>query len=218
MSRNIKEREWVLTEEQKCLLLGSILGDVSVEKNGENCRVRFDHSIRQKEYTLWKHSLMKPFSCKYTFYPTRPHEKTGNISQKIRFSTRTLPVFNWYRTTFYPLGKKIVPPTIKELFKEPFSLLIWFLDDGSIRNDSFAFRLHTNSFNEDDQQLLQEMLSENFGIQSTLQTQDKSKVIAIGATNGQSKKFYDIVEPIIKEKIPSMGYKVYNEFSKPCND
>jgi hypothetical protein len=37
----------MLNEKQKQVLIGSLLGHAYVEKNGLNCRVVFEHSMRQ---------------------------------------------------------------------------------------------------------------------------------------------------------------------------
>ena len=73
-------------------------------------------------------------------------KRTQKIYQKVRFTTYTDPIFNCYRKLFYKKSKKILPLKIQSLFYSKLTLAVWYLDDGSLRSDSKAFRLHTNNF------------------------------------------------------------------------
>jgi hypothetical protein len=42
-----------LTRRQKNILIGLILGDGCLEKNGKNVRLRIEHRIKQMEYLKW---------------------------------------------------------------------------------------------------------------------------------------------------------------------
>jgi len=46
-----------LSEYQKAVLIGTILGDATVEKNGQYNRVKIAHTISQKEYVFWKYKI-----------------------------------------------------------------------------------------------------------------------------------------------------------------
>ena len=56
----------MLRKTQDQLLVGAILGDSHVERNGSNCRVRFEHATRQREYVYWKHKMLSPHAGKVT--------------------------------------------------------------------------------------------------------------------------------------------------------
>ncbi|RYE24574.1 MAG: hypothetical protein EOP45_05695 [Sphingobacteriaceae bacterium] len=56
----------MLTNTQDQLLIGAILGDSHVERNKLNCRVRFDHATRQREYVCWKQKMLFPHVGKLT--------------------------------------------------------------------------------------------------------------------------------------------------------
>lgn len=51
-----------VTENQKNLLIGGLLGDLYIQKTSSltnTCRVRVCHSIKQKEFVDWKYSIFK---------------------------------------------------------------------------------------------------------------------------------------------------------------
>lgn len=110
--------------------------------------------------------------------------RTEKSYEKIRFDTLTLPCFNPYREIFYSGKKKIVPLNISELLSSPLALAVWYLDDGALRKDSSAFRLHTNSYTLPEVQLLQETLLVNFHLNSAIHKQGGGFLLHIGAKNG----------------------------------
>jgi LAGLIDADG DNA endonuclease family len=77
-----------ITRIQQEILLGSCLGDAHLEKNGNSHRVRFDHSIKQREWILWKWERLKPYVQKIVEYSVFD-KRIGKWYRKIRFSTCT---------------------------------------------------------------------------------------------------------------------------------
>jgi len=210
----------MLTTKQEDVLIGSLLGDGHVEYNGKSCRFRFDQSLSQIEYLKWKHQLLEPLCgniYEYTIYDKR----TQKSYKKARFSTRTLPIFNSFRETFYPDGKRIVPDHIKSIFRSNLALAVWYLDDGSLKTDCRAFRLHTNNFTlfevlalKDTLELNFQVKSLNFQVKSKLHKQGKQFILYIGSRGSQAENFSKRIKPLVESEIPSMLYK----FFKPCND
>ena len=77
------------------------------------------------------------------------------------------------------------------------------MDDGYKRNDCNALRLGTDSFTKNEQVLLQSVLRNNFGIETSLHK--KGKYWNIYIPQKESKKFIDVVKPYI---IPEFTYKI----------
>ena len=48
-----------LTKRQKDILIGMLLGDGCLEKNGRNVRLRIEHGLSQKDYLDWKYEMRK---------------------------------------------------------------------------------------------------------------------------------------------------------------
>jgi len=113
----LQREEITLTQQQREIVVGCILGDLNVEKdkraiNG-NARLRFIQSTEHKEYLgeLYEefkdHCPHEPQIIKY-----KPDKRTGKVYSSIKFNTYSLPCFNEYFDLFYPNGQKIVPTNI----------------------------------------------------------------------------------------------------------
>lgn len=61
-----------LTDKQRALLIGGLLGDLHIQKTPSNsgkCRLRFCHSIKQKDYVDYKYRVFKEDLCSTTKEP-----------------------------------------------------------------------------------------------------------------------------------------------------
>lgn len=205
----------MLKKTQDQLLVGAILGDSHVERNGSNCRVRFEHATRQREYVYWKHKMLSPHAGKVT--ETQVTDKrTKKTYCKTRFNTLTRAYFNKYRDLFYTNQVKCVPTNIEQLLVSDLALAVWYLDDGSLRTDCKAFRLHTNNYTFESVVLLQRTLLSNYGITCGIQKQDANKraeekgfLLSIGSNHGQAERFSAIIKPFVVATLPNMLYKFF---------
>ena len=193
-----------LTKRQKEMLIGMILGDCCLEKNGRNVRLRVEHGLNQKDYLYWKYKELKNLvTNKPRLVKGIIHYKSKKIYQRLHLSTFSLPELNTYWIKFYFQKRKRVPSNILELLKSPLSLAVWYMDDGYKRNDCNALRINTDSFKIAEQRLLQRCLRENFGINTKLHK--KGKFWNIYIPNSQTKNFCNMIKPYI---IPKMKYKI----------
>ena len=210
---SIPKKSPVLTEKQRACTIGFILGDAHLEKNGSHHRLRFDHAAREREYVLWKHRLLAPHVG--LFRDSHVLDKRSiKPSRKCRFDSRTLPLFDTFYNEFYRGKEKIVPGHIGELLTSRWTLLTWFLDDGSRRTDSAALRLHTNSFSLAEVQLLRQALIHNWGIDCAIHSararndkRDSGYILHLGARAGAAERFCAIVKPLCAQECPTMLYK-----------
>ena len=111
------------------ILLGSILGDGSIKKNGRESLRNFVfyelHRHPQFEYTKWKAKMLS------TFMPTISQSDEKNYSA---LQTCSHPVFTMLRDGFYKSRQKCgdkskLPLDILEKL-DYLGLMIWYLDDG----------------------------------------------------------------------------------------
>lgn len=111
------------------LIVGSLLGDGHICYN--NAYLSFSHSIKQKEYALFKRSILQSvLKCSIDYY--KVNDGTSKFHDAIRCRTNSHRVFYYLRNKFYENRKDIVPHSIiNEL--NPFILAIWFMDDGYMR-------------------------------------------------------------------------------------
>lgn len=192
-----------LSERQKAIIVGAILGDSNLEKRWLNPRLRFAHSIIQKDYLFWKYQELRNMASSRPIRIKQRHWKNGKIYESWQFATRAMPELLYYWNLFCPEKRKVIPTNISELLTHPLSLAVWLMDDGYKRNDCNAFRLNTDAFSEMEQKLLQNSLDNNFGIRTKLHKKGKYSNIYI--PENSASKFAALVREYI---IPSMQYKI----------
>ena len=182
-----------LTEAQKDILIGCILGDAHITPLG---KVNIEQSAKQKEYLMWKYAELKNLA-----YPAMPREiirkdlRNGKEYHSFVFYLRQY--FRPWRNIFYSGNKKIFPDKI---CLTPLSLAIWYMDDGSWSDKRCI--ISTESFSEDSRRRIQEMLYRQFSLETVIRS-NKKLLIRQNSVN----KFYKLINPYI---IPSMKYKVPN--------
>lgn len=187
----------------KQFIIGSILGDGCVSKPSKLSKehvISFGHCEKQLSYLNWKNNLLKQYDLgankisKYVYKSDR--YKSGECTT-FTFKSKTHPYFSGLRTLFYPNGvKNIKQDLIKEL--DALGLAIWFMDDGCICKRSY--QIYTNSFTLEEVGFLQDVLKNNFNINSTM---DKNRVIYIKTDSKEL--FKEIIKPYI---VPCMLYKL----------
>jgi len=193
----------ILTKRQHEVLIGMILGDACLEKNGNHVRVRIEHGMKQKDYIDWKYHEFEKLATDKPRMVRNYHSKVKKVYKGWRFSTYSNQVFDKYWKMFYSKGRKIIPPVTMQFLKSPLSLAIWSMDDGYKRNDCNAFRLSTDNFVKAEQENLRKCLKENFKIKSCLHRKGKTWNIYI--PQSEIKNFYKIITPYV---IPSLKYKI----------
>jgi hypothetical protein len=193
-----------LTPIQKSVLIGTLLGDGTLELNGKYPRLRIQHSKSQLLYVEWKQNIFSNFTSKKIRISQRKKDsRTKKVYHYCGFDTFSIPLLNNFYELFYFSGKKIVPKRIDLLLTEPLSLAVWFMDDGYKRNDCNAIRISTESFSLKEQTILQKCLSKNFNVFSRIHK--KGKFWNLYIPSGELNKFYFIISSYI---IPSMNYKI----------
>jgi hypothetical protein len=113
-----------------------------------------------------------------------------------------------------PRYRKTVPVDLHLRLKDPLSLMVWHLDDGTLRDDCMACRLATQCFTHDEKLILQYTLFKNFNIKSEIENwpEDKDKSsLYIPAKNGNGKDFILLFRDTVLKEIPSMKSKVLHE-------
>src|SRR3989344_422832 len=192
-----------LTDEQREILIGVLLGDghLETQNNGRTYRLKIEHACWQDVYTLWLYEKFKAWVL------TPPQEKQHTVFGKIYkehwFSTISHGAFRFYANQFYRDKHKILPRQI-ERWLTPLVLAIWFMDDGSIKSDRHrALILNTQSFTKLENLKLIEIFNKKFGIQCQLRPQRNLWQIYI---NGSTiRKFVELITQYI---LPSMRYKL----------
>ena len=184
-----------LTQLQKSVVIGSILGDGSIRivPGRKNALLEINHSVFAKEYVDWKYSVLKDFVAS----PPKEYRSNG---QRIayRFWTRQHPEFSKFFRIFYISGKKQIADELKI---DPIILAVWFMDDGSKCRDRDVY-LNTQQFCYLDQRKLVKKLKK-IKLKARI-NRDKS-YFRLRFLKSDIKKFNQMIADYI---VPSMRYKL----------
>lgn len=191
----------VLTKKQQLILIGKILGDGFLEKNGKHTRLKICQCERQKEYVYWMYREFKTLATKEPYFikVASQYRRVGQY----RFSTFSLAVFDCYRKLFYQNRRKIIPNSIDKILKEPLTLAVWYMDDGYKRTDKSGLYLCTSSFNQHEHNLLQNSLFINFGIETNIHFAGGYARLHIPSRH--KNRFCTLIRPHV---VPSLDYKL----------
>lgn len=122
----------VMTEWQRQIILGTILGGSSIvkPKRGKNSYL----FMRSKDHAwvAYKAEELKGFSSQ------RPFTEEGNT---LRWHSNCFPIFNSFRETFYGDGKKKIKMSILDIMKD-IGLAVWYGDCGKIRKGRVYLNTH----------------------------------------------------------------------------
>ena len=199
---NIRHREkklrFVLSDRQRDILVGSLLGDANVHLKGKECRVFFKHSAHQLPLLAWKRQVFDGITGMAI---NRFGQKVkGKEYQFAQFVTLTHPAFTELRRIFYRKKRKVIPKSIDTLLTHPISLAVWLMDDGA--KDNVGLTIQTHSFTGSEVRRLISVLKKNFNLFTTSR-KNKERLI-IYFPKSQIERLWEIVESYI---LPEYRYK-----------
>lgn len=158
----------VMTNDQRQMLIGTMLGDGHTHKDGDT--IRLEHSWGQKAFMLWKHSIISGLGADWADSYKHVDARTG-ITHKSCATSLHLPyVTHWAREFFYSTGQKTVTPEwVSQIDELAFS--VWALDDGSFywspSKGKYCLEIATCSFSAPETDLLIAHVASKFDIKFT---------------------------------------------------
>lgn len=185
-----------LSQEQRELVLGTILGDgcLITSRSGKSARLQVRHNIKHQEYVEWKYKFFSEW------VQTPPRLDRFNNSWYFRTVSHTSLME--IKNLFYRGSRRFVPENIASILDSPFSLAVWLMDDGNGRPPYAAFRISSYGFGLEGNVLLKQCLESNFFLTSNINQDAKGYFLYIPTSNGSW--LYKLVEPYI---VPCMRYK-----------
>lgn len=198
-----------LTEEQKDLLLGTLLGDGNLDSQnyGRTFWYRALHSENQYDYILHKYNVLKDLI----------QMKLARDSKHKRYYFNTLVdgSLRYYGNLFYTYNPqtekfvKEVPKNIEQLLT-PRALAYLHMDDGALKwiNHSNAMRLCTEGFSETSVIRLKKAIDKLCGIETGLNAKKLSNSTVgfrISIPEKHSTAYRLTIQSFL---LPSMAYKV----------
>ena len=196
MRRGILKQELILSDFQKQVLIGYLLGDGHIEtwKNSQAARLKVEQGLVQKEFVDW---LFEVFG---EFVKTPPKLK----QKSVYFNTLSSSEFYEFHRMFYLNGRKIIPNDLDLLLK-PISLAIWFMGDGSVKSKETNGRIiNTHAFTEVEINKTCLLLKEKFALQTSVRRQKDGLQIYISAKSAGvlSNLISAYLLPIFNYKLP----------------
>lgn len=193
-----------LTQIQKELVFGALLGDASVRKQGSGrCYLKIAQGYKQLDYVIWKHEFLSPHSKKINSCPCSGWGDKSHLMHE--FITTTGHQFNEFYDLFHPVQKKIIPLDLSLL--SPLAIAVWFMDDGSIDKQWKRIHFATCCFSVEDNHRILDYLTSTYGLKGSVCKvgwggRDYRNVILSAKSH---KDFCDLVSQYI---IPSLWYKL----------
>lgn len=222
-----------LTEEERSVIFGTLLGDAHLQKRGNSYRLKIEHAQANADYVQWKYKKLFRL-CQTTHAPKPFTSKSGFTTQL--FYTSSSPLYQSIHELFYqPIEKSggkvkyvktITEKLLSHLPVNDLVLAVWFMDDGSIREDCYAGKIATMCFSQEEQLLLQQYLLDVYSLNLSVVIHLESKnqyYLSVPAST--FRLFSQLIEPHVEE-VTSMVYKLnrsrfinltHNK-EKPCND
>ena len=157
------QTEQSLSDEQEQMILGSLLGDMSIRSSSDdsNANLALVHCEAQKELFMKKVEILGEFMGNYKLCIPKPDSRTGKIYTSFRGYSKCHPVFKEIYNLLYPNNKKTITKEYLSKIHHPIALAYWFMDDGTY-SGNFA----TNGFTENGVDLLVDFLKDQFNILS----------------------------------------------------
>lgn len=190
-----------LTQQQREILFGGLLGDLSLRKIGKFSRLVLEQ--KNKDYLFHLYEIFKPFVRTPPKQRLQKRLKTSESRTTWYFSTISHSAFDDYYDMYYPQGRKLLPS--QHLLNDQLTaqgLAYWFMDDGSKHATGYTFS--TACFSIQEHNILLDVLATKFDLTCNLHG-SKYKSIYVPARNQANKKFKQLVQPFLVE---SMKYKL----------
>ena len=195
------------------ILIGSLLGDGSMEKSTNGSRFVFYQAKVNGEYLLWLHQIISNLGYADKNIP-KIYSRKGSllvgglddIRYYFRFRTFTFSSFDWIFDAFYPNKTRKVIPKFIELYLTPLALAVWMMDDGtSFKNKGFKFS--TNSFTLKEVKHLALILKTKYNLDTTIHKSGLNNQYNIYVPKASFIILREIVKPYFH---PTMLYKLNN--------
>jgi len=184
-----------LTQYQKSIIIGSILGDGYIRKirGRSEAFLEVNHSVLQQDYVDWKYKVLANIT------KSAPKKRLCNEGRvAYRFFTKQHHYLSYLLSIYYQDHVKIIPKNLK---LNSLILAVWYMDDGSMCRERDVY-LNTQQFSIEDQLNLLASL-EKIGLQARL-NKDK-EYYRIRFLKNSLQKLKHLISPHI---ITSMRYKI----------
>jgi hypothetical protein len=156
-----------LTEFQRAVLNGLMLGDGHLTSDSKNSHILVLRSIKDIDYIKYEMSVfnnyLSPKKLEGPFIRNNFDKRSNITSKECGFATMNNPCFNEFRKAWYGPERKTIPA---DLELNAITIAHWIADDGHIYCNKLPYRfvveISTHSFSEDEVNLLAKKLNERY--------------------------------------------------------
>ena len=193
----------VLTQRQKSIAIGVILGDGSLQtqNKGKTHRIKFEQGLIHKAYMDHLYNEFFPWCL------AEPKPPSKNRPNSLIMQTVGHEALNVFADLFLVGPRKGIPANLVRDHVTVISLAYWFMDDGGKLdygpNKGKAILLHTQGFTKEEVEDLAKGLRYKFNLQAEASLKKGQYVVCISGHSFED--FMRLVEPHI---IPEMRYKL----------
>jgi hypothetical protein len=202
------KRSLSLSDEQKSVIVGSILGDGTMRlgKCAQNANLKIEQGLVQKDYVIWKYQILKSFVYTEPKISYRYQENGEKYPKSWWFRTIRHPLLTKIHNRYYPghgyrSRRKIVPNNIASDLN-PLAIGVWLMDDGSYYRKTIS--ISTYCFSLSNINLLIQTIEKQYQIKSRCH-RDRDKGYRMYFNQEETRKLVKLVRSYI---IPSMKYKI----------
>ena len=188
-----------LTYEQYQILLGSLLGDGSINKYANRASYTTNHSYKQIEYVDWIYNKLKNI-CRSKPKLTR-NGGWGTYNYQLSTLGR-IEILDLYNILYINNIKTVTMEYLSKL--DTLGLAVWFMDDGSYGS------LSTHSFSKEENELISEFLYYKWTIKTKVKKYKNKDLYYLQINN--MKYFSELISEYIH---PSLQYKLYSDQQVP---
>ena len=202
-----------LSETCKAIILGTLLGvgSLKIYSGYKNARLTIRHSIVQNSYFYWLASALQEINTPGSVLITKPSGFSKNM--KLQYQSKACEALTKiYLLTHHKNKLHIQRSWLNHL--TPLSLMVWWLDDGSIVGGGRQGVFCTDGFDKASVEILIQYLHKVWDIKGRIgvtkgnvgSPQENKENFKIYLNTSELKKFLKIIMPYIPVK--EMVYKV----------
>jgi hypothetical protein len=188
----------MLSQGQRDVLTGTLLGDGCIAKHGKHHRLHVKHKLGHEALVMFKYEVFREFIS------MAPHHFDQRLRGRrfpcVQFATRTHPVFTKWRSRFYTERHKIVPVDIARDLS-PLALAVWLMDDGAADYAGITFQTH--SFSQVETSRLAAALRDRYGLETNLRWNRGSWIVYVHAASLPLLK-----DTVSQHLLPQFEYKL----------
>lgn len=190
-----------LTQKERDIIFGSLLGDMSISRPKETPRLQFTHSQKQRAYATHKAEELGRLG----WLLREQKEPTSFGGFVLQGSSSCMPVLDevWQVVRSGGAGKVVTKRWLEEVGE--LGLAFWFMDDGSVgrkRGVVTHSAFHTEGFTFSENHLLCDWLFSRFGV--TAQVKSTRTYFYLYLPREETNF---LLEKITPHLCPSMAYK-----------